>query len=185
MGPMTGRRQRETYRHGDLAAEAATAAYDLVRSGGLKAMTVRAVADQVGVTHRALYNHFADRDALVDAVAERGFLELAAHLRTASSRAAFIRGYLTFAQTQPGLDEAMVSRPHATMRDRPTLQTAVHLGLDEARRLFGDPSQTSEQNRRAVMKVIMLLRGGIAMRSALDLADDEGLITELIAMVDG
>jgi hypothetical protein len=80
----------------------------------------------------------------------------------------------------------MKSRPHATMKQKPDLQRAVHETIAEAMRLFGRPGLSPEQNRRAVMKVIILLHGGIAMHQSgiLDVDGDEGLIAELTAMLD-
>lgn len=54
--------------------EAATALLD---NGGETAVTLRAVAQAVGVSHNAPYRHFADRAALLGAVAERDFMMLA------------------------------------------------------------------------------------------------------------
>ena len=39
-------------------------------------LSVRQVADAVGVAHRSLYNHFEDREALLDAVATEAYLRL-------------------------------------------------------------------------------------------------------------
>lgn len=49
------------------------AASDLLDSGGQGAVTLRAVAEMVGVSHNAPYRHFRDRSALLAAVAERDF----------------------------------------------------------------------------------------------------------------
>lgn len=48
-----------------------TAASRLLDGGGLEAVTLRAVAEQVGVSHNAPYRHFSGRSALLAAVAER------------------------------------------------------------------------------------------------------------------
>src|ERR1700728_1330241 len=64
---------RDTCRHGNLREAAVSAAFALVAAGGEPALSLRRVAEAVGVAHRSLYNHFADREALVDAVAEAGF----------------------------------------------------------------------------------------------------------------
>ena len=58
---------------GDRLVEAAAALLD---SGGEAAVTLRAVAQAVGVSHNAPYRHFADRAALLAAVAERDFTGL-------------------------------------------------------------------------------------------------------------
>ena len=50
-----------------------TAASDLLDAGGQGAVTLRAVAEVVGVSHNAPYRHFRDRSALLAAVAERDF----------------------------------------------------------------------------------------------------------------
>jgi hypothetical protein len=79
----------------------------------------------------------------------------------------------------------MKSRPHATMKEKPSLQRAVHLGITEALRIFGKPERGSTENRRAVMKVLILLHGGIALHIAgiLDVRDDATFIEELQAMI--
>ena len=179
------KRMRDTYRHGNLRAEAVQAAYELATAAGAAALSLRAVAEKVGVAHRSLYNHFADREALVDAVAEQGFLKLAEALKPAATAADYVRAYVGFALEAPLLYALMKSRPHATMKARPDLQRAVHLTIAEAMRLFGRPDRTGDENRRAVMRVVILLHGGISMHQAgiLDVAGDEGLIAELTAMV--
>lgn len=53
-----------------------SAASTLLDSGGQNAVTLRAVAKQVGVSHNAPYRHFRDRNALLAAVAERDFRRL-------------------------------------------------------------------------------------------------------------
>jgi AcrR family transcriptional regulator len=182
---MGARPVRDTYRHGNLRAEAIAAAYELVTSGGSEALSLRRLADKVGVAHRSLYNHFADREALLDAVAEVGFQELAVALQAAASPEDYVRAYLGFALAHPALYDVMESRPHATMKQKPSLQRAVHLGITEALRLFGRPELSSAENRRAVMKVLILLHGGLSMHGAgiLDVDGDEGFIAELQAMI--
>ena len=182
---MGARPVRDTYRHGNVRADAIAAAYELVSAGGAEALSLRRVADKVGVAHRSLYNHFADREALLDAVAEVGFQDLAILLQAAATQADYVRAYLTFALAHPALYGIMESRPHATMKLKPSLQRAVHLGITEALRIFGRPGLSSTENRRAVMKVLVLLHGGLSMHGAgiLDVEGDEGFIAELQAMI--
>ena len=71
---------RQEARGGDMTTgqrlvEAATALLD---RGGEAAVTLRAVAHAVGVSHNTPYRHFADRDALLAGVATRDFETLAA-----------------------------------------------------------------------------------------------------------
>ena len=53
-----------------------SAASRLLDSGGQEAVTLRAVAEQVGVSHNAPYRHFSGRSALLAAVAERDLITL-------------------------------------------------------------------------------------------------------------
>lgn len=58
------------------------AAANLLDSGGQSGVTLRAVAELVGVSHNAPYRHFKDRNALLAAVAERDFRELGQAFRS-------------------------------------------------------------------------------------------------------
>jgi AcrR family transcriptional regulator len=181
---MAARPARDTYRHGNVRAEAIEAAYALVAAEGYEALSLRRVADAVGVAHRSLYNHFEDREALLDAVAERSYAELAGVLRSAQSREDFVGAFVGFALANPGLYGAIASRPHGTMPAKRGLHNAAHLMIAEARRHFSRPDLTPEQDRRAIMKVLILLRGALSMYAAgiLDVPGAEGLIAELQAM---
>jgi AcrR family transcriptional regulator len=55
----------------------AAAAAELLDAEGAEAVTMRRVAKAVGITPMALYRHFADRDGLLNALADEGFQELA------------------------------------------------------------------------------------------------------------
>jgi len=78
-------RTKKAYHHGNLREGLLTAARQLIKSGGLDALTLRAAARQAGVSHNAPYRHFADKDALIAAVAESGFAAL--HSRMVSQMA--------------------------------------------------------------------------------------------------
>jgi AcrR family transcriptional regulator len=57
-------------------AEILDAAIALADAEGLAALTMRAVAQQVGVTAMALYSYFPDKDSLLDAMADRAISEV-------------------------------------------------------------------------------------------------------------
>lgn len=61
------------YHHGDLREALLCAATDLIRTQGLEALSMRKLADQVGVSRMAPYHHFKDKNALLCAIAEAGF----------------------------------------------------------------------------------------------------------------
>lgn len=66
------------YHHGNLSDALVGAAVEVVREGGPEALSLRELARRVGVSHAAAYRHFADREALVDVVAERALVALVA-----------------------------------------------------------------------------------------------------------
>src|SRR5436190_12340817 len=49
------------------------AAENLVERGGISALSVRAVADEIGTTTRAVYSTFGSKEALLAALAKRSF----------------------------------------------------------------------------------------------------------------
>jgi hypothetical protein len=78
----------------------------------------------------------------------------------------------------------MTSRPHATMKHNPPLQTAVHKVISEAMRIFARDIESPAERRRAVMKVYITLYGGISLYATgvLDQPSEKALIAELAAM---
>ena len=55
----------------------------LVQTGNADSVSIRAIADAVGVTPPSIYRHFADKDELVNAICERRFADLNAAFDTA------------------------------------------------------------------------------------------------------
>jgi AcrR family transcriptional regulator len=61
------------YHHGDLRKACIAAGLRLLEEGGTDAVTIRGVARLTGVSHTAPLHHFPHREALLDAIAQRGF----------------------------------------------------------------------------------------------------------------
>jgi AcrR family transcriptional regulator len=184
-GIESARPGRDTYRHGNLRDAAVSAAFALVAAGSETALSLRRVAEAVGVAHRSLYNHFADREALVDAVAETGFEALASQLQTATTRAEFVKIYVRFVLDNSNLYRVMKSQPISAINRKPGLQRAIQLSVKESARLFCDPNAGPIENRRAVIKVLILLYGGISMyiEGILEVSGEDELIAELQSMI--
>ena len=75
------------YHHGDLHTALLDAAERLLEEGGPDAVSVRKAARQAGVSASAPYRHFADRDALMSALAARGHRQLQARMQRAMQEA--------------------------------------------------------------------------------------------------
>jgi AcrR family transcriptional regulator len=104
----------------------ATAASKLVHREGADAVTMRRVAKSVGITPMALYRHFADRDGLLNALADAGFEELAARLASTVLPAhpehrliKILDAFLDFALEKPRLFELMFLRRREGARQFP------------------------------------------------------------------
>lgn len=151
------------YHHGDLPAALVRAAIELLEENGAAELSLRATARRAGVSTAAPYRHFADRDALLSAVAAVGYRDLAADLvaanaapTTAEDFAAIAIAYIQFALNRPGLFRAMFAEPcDPTSPERVAATTAIH-----------------EYVRSIV-------------RQAFPDSDDEALATALWAMVHG
>src|SRR5690349_3579164 len=95
-----------TYHHGDLRPALLKAAGRVLEKEGPAALSLRELARRAGVSHNAPYRHFADREALLAALAADGFRMLGEVLGVASSRH---RGeaYVRFALEHPQLFRLM------------------------------------------------------------------------------
>jgi AcrR family transcriptional regulator len=71
------------YHHGNLRAALLAEAERTLREQGIDQLSLRDLARQAGVSHAAPRRHFADRQALLEALAEAGFLRLGDEMRAA------------------------------------------------------------------------------------------------------
>jgi AcrR family transcriptional regulator len=147
---MARRPARRGYHHGDLKRALLDAAIPLIRKGGPEALTLRAVARAAGVSQTAPYRHFADRAALVAAVADQGFERLHARLLEAFRTPEKITGRKP-TTARGGLQAIAVAYVQFAL-DHP----------DEYRVMFGGEA-VSERSPESGGKVFAFLREGIAM----------------------
>ncbi len=124
------------YHHGDLRSALLEHAVRILRTDGLEALTLRAVARAAGVSQTAPYRHFADRRALMGAIAADGFRELDRAMGEAMSQGGGREGfkgiavaYVRFAQTNPALYHVMFGPEVANTADLPELRGAARSAL--------------------------------------------------------
>ncbi len=109
---------RPTYRHGDLRRALLDAGFALAREGGPQAVVLREATRRAGVAPNAAYRHFANHQALFDAVRAHALGALARAIEREWAKALRVRepaararamlravgtGYLGFAQAETGL----------------------------------------------------------------------------------
>ncbi|MBI1415862.1 MAG: TetR family transcriptional regulator [Limimaricola sp.] len=129
---MTSPETRDTYHHGNLKNALVAAGLEILETEGLPALTLRAIAARVGVSHTAPKNHFGSLRGLLTAIAAEGFRRHAAFMReglgAAPDRPARLRaameGYVRFATTHPHLFGMMFSPIHCDFED-PALVAAA------------------------------------------------------------
>ena len=79
---------KKTYHHGDLRQALVEEAIALIAEKDVSSLSLREVARRIGVSHAASYRHFEDKEALLAAVAEEGFMGLTKALNAALATAA-------------------------------------------------------------------------------------------------
>lgn len=80
------RKRANQYHHGDLSRALLQEALRTIQKDGVAALTMRSVGAKLGVSRTALYRHFADKSALLEAVATEGFRTLRLHTQDAWDR---------------------------------------------------------------------------------------------------
>lgn len=81
MPPRLVRKAPDTYHHGDLRDALVQAALQDAEQGGPEAISLKALAKKLGVSQPAPYRHFADREALLEAVTAEAFRQFNAVMR--------------------------------------------------------------------------------------------------------
>jgi AcrR family transcriptional regulator len=138
------------FHHGNLRAALLDQAELVLRERGIDALSLRELARDVGVSHGAPRSHFVDRKALLDALAERGYLRLTDRVQAvvaerrgdgfAATVRAVARVSLEFATSNPALLDLMF----AAKTDQPS----AHLA-GAAERLFGTLCEIAESGVEA------------------------------------
>ncbi len=165
------RRARErTDRHQEIV----TAARRLAETDGWEAVTTRRLADRIEYSQPVLYSHFANKGAIVTAVAIEGFSELAASLGDARNHVdspgemlhAVAGAYMEFALANPALYDAMFTLATELPFGRPEapepLRAAFAELLQAATPLAGDrdPETLTEVFWASVHGLATLTRAG-------------------------
>lgn len=110
------------------------ATLELADAQGLPAVSMRAVADRLGVTPMALYRHVGDKQQLLDGLVEQLLLELSLpdpQLPWRDRLAAISQETRTTARRHPGVFPLLLQRPAAT-RGALRVREVVYQALADA-----------------------------------------------------
>ncbi|TWB42669.1 TetR/AcrR family transcriptional regulator [Nitrospirillum pindoramense] len=112
--------EKAGYHHGNLRETLVRTALTLLEESGVEALSLRAAARGAGVSAMAPYRHFADKAALLAAVADQGYADLRDRLAAADTQAdprqALVEqgvAYVRFACERPALFRLMLGAPSA------------------------------------------------------------------------
>jgi AcrR family transcriptional regulator len=187
---MSGR----SYHHGNLRAALLAEAERTLREQGIDQLSLRDLARQAGVSHTAPHRHFADRQALLDALAEAGFLRLNDEVRTAIEGAgddyetrlrAAAAAYIRFATQDAALMELMyvVKRgQHSAALDDAfgrlftTFDALIRQGQLAGELQAGDPDRVRLLIFTAILGIASLVTSG-----SVDAGQTGGLIADMVA----
>lgn len=154
----------DAYQHGDLREALVDAGVKLLTEGGLDKLSLRGAAQLAGVSHAAPYRHYRDKEALIAAIAERGFRMLTDSMRSELQESgarkagrkltALAIGYVAFGTSQPAylklifggaLSKEHVPAPllEAGAEAYNVLREAVAAGIDSGELRKGDVDETA------------------------------------------
>lgn len=166
--------QHDGYHHGNLRRALLDATVELIRAKGVESLSLRAIARRAGVSHMAPYHHFADRAALVAAVAEEGFIALREamldRMRGMEDPGRQLQesgiGYVMFALKHGARFRMMFSAEVADKSAHPSLQAAsvaAYAVLEEAITRCQQTGAAREGDPRVLSQTAWSLVHGLAM----------------------
>lgn len=172
----------DPYHHGALPAALLAAAEEALEAGGPARLSIRDLARRVGVSASAPYRHFADRAALLEALAASGYRKAAAALagQGSAGAGAVAAVWSGMAERSPGLFAVMATTRSAAAGS--DLEGAVLEWLGEvARALDGDRRRVDpEESVRRAVACWAAVHGLIALHSAGALAAiDEWMLPDV------
>ena len=122
----TSKTPERKYHHGDLREALLAEGLRLIEAGGAEGLSLREVARAAGVSATAVYRHFPDKRALMQALAREGLARLYSAQAQAAAEAgperafeATGRAYVRFALSEPALFRLTFAYPDAVATAAP------------------------------------------------------------------
>jgi AcrR family transcriptional regulator len=157
------------YHHGDLKASLIEAANIILLRDGADALSLRAIAAEVGVSHMAPYAHFKNKKELIKSIAEAGFVQMADTMEVVAIELkskktlspgelvlAYGASYLEFATANPQLYRLMLGQVETTGRKTKKDEVSADIA--------GSNDSVSSPFIESSKKPFILLREAFALR---------------------
>ena len=110
---------KNSYHHGDLRQSLLSEATTMIAETGVEKLSMRSLAERVGVSRTAAYHHFKDKNDLLCAIAEQGFNSWQQHFSALLTRPPvdlkqwfrqFVQVYIDFAREHAEQYDLMFAR---------------------------------------------------------------------------
>ena len=179
--------EQRAYHHGDLRAALVAAGLQAVESTDIADISLRGLAREVGVSATAVYRHFPDKRALLEAMAQEGLAQLGQMQQQAAMAAggqafsATGRAYVRFALANPGLFRLIFTHCDVRKDGLPEGNLAAAMLLESAARIaakIGDGD--AEAARRIAIQAWALAHGLAMLMLDGQLPADEALIDRVM-----
>lgn len=161
---------RESFHHGDTRRAAISAARAIVDASGHQSLTLRGVAEYIGVNHRALYRQFESLEDLLFDVAAAGFSELADQLERIGAAAEANRAeqlaatYARFAVDHVQLYTLMFALPlREHFRREDGIGPPLRRVVKAAAAALSDGNADEDEIRTAVLHIWGLAHGMVGL----------------------
>jgi len=168
-----------TYHHGNLRTALLRAAGKRLEKQGIAALSLREAARRSGVSHNAPYRHFADREALLAALAAQGFERLSQAMRGQTGRG-MGEAYVRFALQHPQRFRLMFGA-QIGLEKYPQLRAAAARAFDQLQAAFSGYGGDARSAAAAAWSLVhglshLILDGHFAQR-------DEELVKRVLGVV--
>ena len=161
------RKTRKTFRHGNLAESLIAAALVRLESDGVELLSLRELAQDAGVNHRAVYRHFPDKLSLLARVAEEGWRRMGGRIEqqlvgNAKGEQALVAagiGFFLFARDHPHLFALMAGPRINEQGAFPGLEAALTATMTRFQQPFVDSGIELERARVRTAVFVSALQG--------------------------
>lgn len=140
------------YHHGDLRNALLEAGVEMLKEEGIESLSLRKLARKVGVSHNAPYMHFADKEAVLAAIAQQGFQLLGEAIDAGQQQVinepfetrlmTAARSYVSFALKHP--NHLMVMFGQLDSSDYPDLMETAHITFGKLVQIMRDGQQSGD-----------------------------------------
>jgi AcrR family transcriptional regulator len=164
------------YHHGDLRSALIRASSEKLRTAEPRELSLREMAKMLGVSSAAPYNHFKDKEDLLNVIANEGFRVLLGRFERAIVRVhpgrgqitAIVKTYLRFSREEPGYYKVMfqsaASREHQEPGGRSFADQALHVVLEAIRSTVA--GITIQQARERAIVLCAVVHGLVSLDCA-------------------